>query len=86
MKSATDQGKKVTHVAKDIGDSEATVRGWIRRYKEHGKNAFPGSRNLGPDDEEIRRLKKRSADIEEENAILYPIGHAKKAILIFTKP
>lgn len=41
---------------------------------------------MGPDDEEIRRLKKRSADIEEENAILYPIGHAKKAILIFTKP
>lgn len=26
----------VTHMAKDIVVSEATVRGWIRKYKEHG--------------------------------------------------
>lgn len=44
-------------MARDIGVSEATVRGWIRKYKEHGKNAFPGGRNLRPEDEEIRRLK-----------------------------
>lgn len=80
IKLVTEQGKKVTHVARDIGVSEGAVRGWIKKYKEHGKNAFPGSGNLRPEDEEIRRLKKRLADIEEENAIL------KKAICIFTKP
>lgn len=35
---------------------------------------------MRPEDEELRRLKKRLADIEEENAIF------KKAIRIFTKP
>lgn len=80
IKLVTEQGKKVTHVARDIGVSEAAVRGWVKKYKEHGENAFPGSGNLSPEDEEIRKLKKRLADIEEENAIL------KKAIRIFTKP
>ena len=80
IKLVTEQGKRVTHVARDIGVSEATVRGWVKKYKEHGENAFPGSGNLRPEDEEIRKLKKKLADIEEENAIL------KKAIRIFTKP
>jgi len=80
IKLVTEQGKRVTHVARDIGVSEATVRGWVKKYKEHGENAFPGSGNLRPEDEEIRKLKKRLSDIEEENAIL------KKAIRIFTKP
>lgn len=71
---------RVTHVARDIGVSESIVRGWVKKYKEHGENAFPGIGNLRPDDEEIRKLKKRLAAIEEENAIL------KKAIRIFTKP
>ena len=39
IKLVTEQGKRVTHVARDIGVSEATVRGFIRRYKEHGKTA-----------------------------------------------
>lgn len=80
IKLITEQGKRVTHVARDIGVSEATVRGWVKKYKDHGENAFPGSGNLRPEDDEIRKLKKRLADIEEENAIL------KKAIRIFTKP
>ncbi len=80
IKLVTEQGKRATHVARDIGVSEATVRGWVKKYKEHGENAFPGRGNLMPEDEEIRKLKKKLADIEEENAIL------KKAIRIFTKP
>lgn len=51
-----------------------------KKYKDNGKNDFLGSDNLRPEDVELRRLKKRLADIEEENEIL------KKAIRIFTKP
>ena len=58
IKLVTEQGRKVTHVARDIGVSEATVRGWVKKYTEHGKNAFPGSGNLRPEDEEIRKMKK----------------------------
>jgi len=80
IKLVTEQGKKVTHVAKDIGVSEATVRRWVKEYGTHGEDAFPGRGKLRPEDEELRKLKKRMADLEEENAIL------KKAITIFTKP
>jgi transposase len=80
IKLVTEQGRRVTHVARDIGVSEATVRGWVKKYQTHGENAFPGSGNLRPEDEELRKLKKRLADIEKENAIL------KKAIRIFISP
>ncbi len=80
IKLVTEQGKKVTHVAKDIGVSEAIVRRWVKEYGTHGEDAFPGRGKLRPEDEELRKLKKRMADLEEENAIL------KKAICIFTKP
>lgn len=80
IKLITEQGKKVTHVAKDIGVSEATVRRWVKEYGTHGEDAFPGKGKLRPEDEEIRKMKKKMADLEAENAIL------KKAICIFTKP
>lgn len=54
IKLVTEQGKRVTHVARDIGVGEATVRGWVKKYKEHGENAFPGSGNLRLEDEEIK--------------------------------
>jgi transposase len=67
----TEHGKKVTHFAKDIGVSEATVRGWVKKYKDHGENAFPVRGKLRPEDDELRKLRKQLADIEEENAILH---------------
>ncbi|NLY43446.1 MAG: hypothetical protein GX066_05665 [Clostridiaceae bacterium] len=41
----------------------------IKEYKIHNDNAFPGSGNIKHQDEEIGQLKKRIADLEEENAI-----------------
>ncbi|WP_367277853.1 transposase [Clostridium sp.] len=69
IKLVTEQGRKATHVAKEIGVSEATVRRWVKEYGTHGDNAFPGKGKLKPDDDELRLLKKM-ADLEEENAIL----------------
>lgn len=42
-------------------------------------SAFPGSGNLKPEDEEMRRLRKENADLREENEIL------KKAAAYFAK-
>ncbi len=41
--------------------------------------AFPGKGHLKPQDEELRRLRKKLADVEEERDIL------KKALAIFSK-
>lgn len=76
----TEQGKSVSKVAEDVGIHENTLYRWVSESRTNGENAFPGKGNLLPEDDEIRKLKKRIADIEEENKIL------KKAISIFTKP
>ena len=75
----TEQGKSVSSVAKDIGIHENTIYKWINQYNTHKENAFPGSGNLRPEDEELRKLKKRVADLEMENELL------KKVTAIFAK-
>lgn len=72
-------GKSPVEVAKDIGVTSQSVRRWVQQYGTHGNTAFPGKGKLHPEDEEIRKLKKRNKDLEEENAIL------KKAMGIFAK-
>ena len=42
----------------------------MAEYSKHKGNAFPGSGRLRPQDEEVRQLKRRITDLEEENAIL----------------
>lgn len=56
-----------------------TVRDWVRSYKSDGINSFPGSGNLKPEDEDLRRLRRELADLKEKNEIL------KKAAAYFAK-
>jgi transposase len=73
------QKRPVAAVAREIGVHENTLRKWVAQYQDHQGNAFPGSGNLRPEDEDTRRLLKRISDLEEENSIL------KKATAIFAK-
>lgn len=79
VKLVTETGKKPAQVAKDIGVHEATLYKWLSQYTSYGKDAFPGKGNLRNDAKEMREMKKKIADLEEENAIL------KKAMAIFSK-
>ena len=72
-------GKSPTQVAEDIGVTPQTVRSWVRKFGKKGSDAFPGKGKLHPADEELRQMKKKMKDLEEENLIL------KKAMAIFTK-
>lgn len=72
-----EKGRTVPSVASDLGLNEKTLYGWVNQYSKHEGDAFPGSGRLTPEEEELRRLKRRIADLEEENAIL------KKATAIF---
>lgn len=69
----------IRKMAEELGLHYTTVRDWVRNYKANGENAFPGSGNLMPEDEEIRRLRRQLTDLKEENEIL------KKAAAYFAK-
>lgn len=71
--------RTVREMAEEIGVHYTTVRDWVQDYKCDGGNAFPGNGRLKPEDEEIRKLQPRLADLEKESAIL------KKAAAYFAK-
>lgn len=71
--------ESVTKVARELGVKPTTLHGWIAKYKKSPTCPFPGSGNLAPEDEEVRKLQKKIRDLEEENAIL------KKAAAYFAK-
>lgn len=74
-----EEGKTVAQIARELGISDNTLYRQIAEYKQDGKQAFPGSRQLKPDDKAVRDLQQRVRDLEEENDIL------KKAMHYFAK-
>lgn len=79
VKQVKEIGRSASDMAKELGIHVNTVYKWLKEYESIGRNAFPGSGNLRPEDEEIRRLKKELSDLREENQIL------KKAAAFFAK-
>lgn len=66
-------------VAKSLGLSRETLYRWIREYRENPRDAFPGNGKMTSQDEEIRQLRRKVAQLEEEREIL------KKAATFFAK-
>ena len=79
VKRCTENNLPASHVARELGINENTMRHWLRMYKENPSEPFVGSGNLHKEDQDLRDLKKRIRDLEEENEIL------KKAAAIFAK-
>jgi transposase-like protein len=72
------EDKTVEQVARELGIRGDMLRHWRQEAGEaeqRGLPAFPGQGN--PRDEELARLRKRVADLEEANEIL------KKAAVVF---
>jgi transposase len=74
-----DGGRSVRSVARDLGIHENMLHRWKSEYLEDRKYAFPGKGHMKPHEEELMRLRKKLADVEEEREIL------KKALAIFSK-
>ena len=66
-------------LARELDVHTNTIYKWGEQYRVDPDNAFPGSGNMKPDDEELARAKRRICDLEEEVEIL------KKAAAYFAK-
>jgi transposase len=73
------RGSNASEVARNLGIKPNMLSRWIREYKSDKKCSFPGLGKLKEPDEEIRQLRRKLADAEEERDIL------KKALAIFSK-
>lgn len=80
VKLYLESGKSLIKLASDLGIPIATLGAWVKQFKEHGLESFPGSGVLKPGDEELYRLRKELADVKQERDIL------KKVVAIFSKP
>lgn len=72
-------GEPVTKVAEELGVKPTTMQGWVKKYKQSPNTPFPGSGNLSPEDEKLKKLEKEIRELREENEIL------KKAAAYFAK-
>ena len=79
VKLVTERGTSIAEAARNLGIHENLLRTWKNKYLEDTADSFPGKGHLKPQDEQLRRLKKNLADVEEERDIL------KKALAIFSK-
>jgi transposase len=79
VKLVTERGTPIAEAARNLGIHENLLRTWKKKYEEDTADSFPGKGHLKPQDEQLRRLRKKLADVEEERDIL------KKALAIFSK-
>ncbi len=71
--------KTLRQVARELGVAENNLYNWRKIYQTNQVTAFPNQPKLNEKDLELRRLKARVAELEEEREIL------KKAAAFFAK-
>ena len=72
-------GRTIKSVAEELGIHPGVISRWRKEFHTDEQDAFVCSGHQRTQDEEIRRLKRRLADVTEERDIL------KKAVAFFTK-
>ncbi|SNV87778.1 transposase IS3/IS911 family protein [Clostridium cochlearium] len=72
-------GESVSKVAEELGVKPTTMQGWVKKYRQSPNAPFPGSGNLSPEDEKLRKLERENRELKEEVEIL------KKAAAFFVK-
>ena len=78
---ANEPGRSANSVEKSLGISQGLIGRWRKQMEKDGDLAFPGNGKeaLTPEQQRIRELEKKLADVEMDRAIL------KKALAIFSK-
>ena len=77
IKLVTEQGYSYSQVARDIGASTVSIRGWV--LESQAKSGNPSGSVMTPAGEEMARMRKENKRLKEEVEIL------KKATAFFAK-
>ena len=77
VRLAVENRSSIAQVARDLGVSVWTLRGWVRKYREKSRAGEP--RRVETVEEENRRLKRELCVLRQERDIL------KKAAAYFAK-
>jgi len=80
VRMVTEKGHSLSQVARDLELDPKMLRRWRHELEADGEQAFPGKGHQKPEEEELRRLRRENARLEEEREIL------KKALAIFSGP
>ncbi len=81
VRQVVEKSRPATQVAKSLGINESMLHQWKRRALEDGELAFPGNGRPAESEleVEVRRLRKKLAEAEQDREIL------KKAAAYFAK-
>ena len=79
VKMVQERGVALSQAARDLNLNENMLRRWIKESRDDPQDAFPGLRNLKPEQAELERLRKEVAKLRTERDIL------KKAAAYFAK-
>ena len=79
VRLVSEQGYSLSEAARNLGIHSSLLRRWKNQIETEGKDAFPGKGHMGPEQEEIRQLRKEVRELRMEREIL------KKATAFFAK-
>lgn len=79
IRRVVEDKESIASVARSLGLARETMYRWVREYRESPAEAFRGNGKLTSQDEEIRQLRRKVTQLEEEREIL------KKAATFFAK-
>lgn len=79
VRLTTEPGRSLASVARDLGISDTNLWRWRKQLVQSCDAAFPGTGHVSADEEELRRLRRKLADVTEERDIL------KKALGVFSR-
>ena len=79
IRLVNEEHRNVSEVERNLGISQGTLSRWVREYKADPVETFPGKGRLKAKDEEIRRLKQKLKEVQEERDII------KKALVYFAE-